>query len=438
MLDIGFVRDHPDVVKRSVEQRHLTVDVDRLLELDRQRREHQGKLDDLNRERKAIAQQVRADGPTEDLLQQGQTLKKQAQGEEDVWRPFEEEFVSLFEALPNILADDVPVGKSEEDNKVLRTVGELPSFLFTPRTHWELGEALGVIDNERAARVSGSRFTYLKGELAMLEFALVQHALSVLTNPTLLAEIISSANLSVAPTPFVPVIPPALIRADVFQKMARLEPRDERYYIPSDDLYLIGSAEHTLGPLHLNETLREPDLPIRYVGFSPSFRREAGSYGKDVHGILRMHQFDKVEMESFTLPEQGIAEQDFFVAIQEYLMQSLQLPYRVVLLCTGDMGAPDARQIDLETWLPGQDMYRETHSADYMTDYQSRRLRTKVKREDGRLEYVHMNDATVFAIGRTLITLMENYQREDGSVHIPEALHAYLPFTDIRRPPSSS
>jgi len=207
--------------------------------------------------------------------------------------------------------------------------------------------------------------------------------------------------------------------------MARLEPRDERYHIPSDDLFLIGSAEHTLGPLHMDETLKESDLPRRYVAFTPAFRREAGSYGKDTRGILRLHQFDKVEMESFATSEMGQKEQDFFVAIQEHLMQKLGLPYRVVMTCTGDQGDPDARHLDIETWMPGEQKYRETHSADYMTDYQARRLGTKVKREKGS-EFVHMNDATVFAIGRTLIAIMENFQQKDGSIVVPEVLRPWV------------
>jgi seryl-tRNA synthetase len=211
--------------------------------------------------------------------------------------------------------------------------------------------------------------------------------------------------------------------------MGRLEPRDERYYIPSDDAYLIGSAEHTLGPLHMDQTLAEADLPIRYLGYSTSFRREAGSYGKDTKGILRLHQFDKLEMETFCLPENSIEEQNLLVAIQEHLVSSLGLPYRLVICSTGDMGDPDARHIDLETWMPGQGKYRETHSADLMTDYQSRRLAIKVKRTTGsaagKSEYVHMNDATAFAIGRLLIAIMENYQQKDGSIKIPKALHAY-------------
>ena len=335
--------------------------------------------------------------------------------------------------LPNLVLADVPVGPDESCNKVLRQVGEIPEFDFKPKEHWELGRDLGIIDTDQASRVTGSRFSYLKGELVQLQFALIQLALVVLTSEKEIKKIINQNKFDVPSTPFVPVMPPVMVRPEVFGQMARLEPKDERYYIASDDLYLIGSAEHTLGPMHMDSTLKEEQLPIRYLGYSTSFRREAGSYGKDVKGILRVHQFDKLEIESFTVPEQSSQEQDFIVAVQEYLMQKLELPYQVVAIATGDMGDPDARQIDIETWLPGQNRYRETHSSDLMTDYQARRLKTRVKRMDGKMELVHMNDATVFAIGRTLIAIMENYQEEDGSIKVPKALKDFVSFKEIKK-----
>ncbi len=217
-----------------------------------------------------------------------------------------------------------------------------------------------------------------------------------------------------------------MIKPAVLNRMARLEPREDRYYLEKDDLFLVGSAEHTLGPMHMDEVIEESRLPIRYAGYSTAFRREAGSYGKDTKGILRMHQFDKMEVESFCVPEDSYKEQELMVAIQEYLLQQLELPYRVVLICTGDMGFPDHRQIDIETWMPGQNTYRETHSADLIGGFQPRRLNTRVKRASGELEPVHMNDATVFAIGRMLIAIMENYQTADGSIMIPAVLRPYF------------
>ncbi len=242
-----------------------------------------------------------------------------------------------------------------------------------------------------------------------------------------LKEITEKNDFKVSTKPFVPVVPPVLIKPEAMDRMARLEPREERYHIPGDDLYLIGSAEHTLGSMYMDEVLEEEKLPIRYIGFSTAFRREAGSYGKDMKGILRVHQFDKLEIESFSLPEVSLVEQDFIVAIQEYLIGSLGLPYQVTAICTGDMGGPDFRQIDIETWMPGQNKYRETNTSDFMTDYQTRRMNTRVRRKNGQLEFIHTNDATAYAIGRIIVAIIENYQQEDGSVMVPEVLRKYMP-----------
>jgi len=209
-------------------------------------------------------------------------------------------------------------------------------------------------------------------------------------------------------------------------KMGRLNPVEERYYIPGDPLVLVGSAEHTLGPMFMDQTLKQSKLPIRYIGYSTAFRREAGSYGKDMKGILRVHQFDKLEMETFVPQEHGMVEQDLLVAIQEYLMQQLAIPYEVMIVCTGDMGKPDYRQIDINAWVPAQGKYRETHSADYMTDFQARRLNSKYEDSAGVRKFLYMNDATALAIGRTLIGILENYQQKDGSVTIPKVLQPYL------------
>lgn len=326
--------------------------------------------------------------------------------------------------LPNIPSDDTPIGADESANVVLRQVGDKPQFDFAPKDHVVLGEALGFIDIEKAAQVVGARFAYMKGDLVLLEMAVINFAVNFLTNEGALKHLIEIKNLNVSSKPFTLVSPPLMMRSEVMQRMARLEPRDERYHVEVDDLYLIGSAEHTLGPLHMDETVKETDLPIRYAAFTAAFRREAGSYGKDTKGLIRVHQFNKLEMESFSTAEQGIDEQNFLVAIQEHLMQELGLPYQIVMCCTGDQGDPDARHLDLETWMPGQNKYRETHSADYMTDYQARRLNTKVKGEKGSA-LAHMNDATVIA-ERTIVAIMENYQRADGKITIPEILRPFM------------
>jgi seryl-tRNA synthetase len=234
---------------------------------------------------------------------------------------------------------------------------------------------------------------------------------------------------------FIPIIPPVMIKPDMYTRTARLSPEDadEKYKMAKDDLYLIGSAEHTLVAMHADEVLDVKQLPLRYIGFSTCFRREAGSYGRDVKGMIRVHQFDKLEMESFSAPEDSLKEHKFLIAVQEYLMQQLDLPYQVVINCTGDMGKPNARQVDIETWLPGQGRYRETHSADYMTDFQARRLNTKYKKAKGTTEFVHTNDATAIAMSRTPIAIMENYQQEDGSIMIPKALVPYTGFEIIKK-----
>lgn len=418
MLDIRFIREHADRVKAAAAAKNVTVDIDTLIRLDDERRALTKEMDDLRATRRARPAAAQRD--------EGKRLKTALRDREQKLARVLASSTPLLEAVPNIPTDDTPVGDDETENVVLREVGERPAFDFAPKEHGELGKTLGVIDTERAASIAGSRFSVLLGDLALMEFALVQFALSTLTSAERLEAIRATAGVETVPTPFIPVVPPAMVRPEVLRQMARLDPRDDRYHIERDNLYLAGSAEHTMGPLHRNETLDESRLPLRYVGFSSCFRREVGSYGKDVHGIFRVHQFDKLEMESFTAPEASVREQDFLVAIQEALMHALEIPYRVVLKCTGDMGTPDARAIDIEAWMPGQGRYRETHTADLMTDYQARRLNTNVRWSDGRTAFAHMNDATVFAIGRTLIAIMENLQRSDGSVGIPRVLRPYL------------
>jgi seryl-tRNA synthetase len=420
MLDIQFIRENPDIVRMAMKNKNKEgiVDLDRVIALAEERKKLAGDVAETNRKRNE-AQAARD-------AEAGKRLKDEHKALEEKYAEAEKELVSLLIQIPNIPSADTPVGPDESGNIVVRQVGEKPNFNFTPKAHWDLGKDLGIIDNEKAAEISGARFTYLKGDLAMMQFALIQLAMSVVTSREELRKIIDKAGLSVSDKPFVPVIVPVMMRPQVMNRMARLEPRDERYIFGDDDIVLVGSAEHTLGPLHMDEVIAEDRLPIRYAGYSTAFRREAGAAGKDTRGILRQHQFDKVELESFAKPEDGYAEQELFVAVQEHLMQLLKLPYQVMIICTGDMGGPDQRQFDIETWMPGQNTYRETQTSDYMGGYQARRLNSRLKRADGTIEPVHMNDATAFAIGRTLIAVMENYQNEDGSITVPEALRQYM------------
>ncbi len=436
MLDIKIIRENPEEIKRKIATKKADPElVDHLLAVDNDRKKVIAELEmdqrELNRYSKDIA---KLHGQQKiEMINNASRYSDKVKKLKPVLDQLNDEFKATIYQIPNIPSDETPIGPDESGNVVARKVGEPRQFTFKPKEHFELGDELNIIDVPRAAKVSGSRFGYIKGRLALLEFALVQYAYSILTNEEKLKEIANSAGLDISTKPFEPILPPVFIKPEPFEKMARIEPKDERYYIPSDDLFLIGSAEHTLGSMHMDETFDEVELPIRYAGFSPAFRREAGSYGKDMRGILRVHQFDKLELESFSLPENSTKEQDFIVAIQEHLMGSLGLPYQVVQICTGDMGGPDERQIDIECWLPGQNCYRETNTSDMMTDYQSRRLNSKVKRANGSTDFMHMNDATAYAMGRTLIAIMENYQQEDGSIVVPEVLRPYCGFDRIQK-----
>jgi seryl-tRNA synthetase len=363
---------------------------------------------------------------TKDDIEEGKELKVELKEKEESLNVVENDFLGILYKVPNVMSDEVPVGKDASENKIIRSWGKLPKFDFTPKDHVELGKELGIIDQETAAKVTGARFNYLVGDAVLLQNALHQLVISVLTDSKILKEIVKDVKTGYPSKPFIPVTPPLMVKADVMKKMARHDPVEERYFFEKDNLMFVGSAEHSLGPMLMDETLNEKEFPIRYFAFTPAFRREAGSYGKDTRGILRQHQFDKIEMESFTTPENGQTEQDFFVAIQEYLMQKLEIPYQVVAICTGDMGAPDFRQIDIESWMPGQNKYRETHTSDFMSDFQSRRLGTKVRLDNGENKFVYMNDATVFAMGRIIIAILENFQQEDGSVLIPKVLQKWM------------
>ena len=408
MLDIKFIRNNPDIVKQAAKNKNTEVDVDRLLKFDEKRRELQGKIDDINKERNLLSD-VKGK-PSPDIIEKGKKLKDEHATMEAELKTVEPELQELLYKVPNIPTDDTPIGKSEEENQVIKEWGEKPTFDFKPKEHWELGEALGIIDTESAAAVAGTRFAYLKGDLVLLQFALLHHALSLFVKEG-----------------FKPVLPPDMLRTDVYKKTARLNEEEITYRIGNEEnLWLAASAEHTMVPMHMDKVLAEKDFPIRYIGYSTAFRREAGTYGKDMKGILRVNQFDKLEMESFSTPEQGRGEHDFFVTMQELLMQSLGIPYRVLLKCTADIGNANARGVDIEAWLPGQNKYRETHTADYMADYQARRLNTRVRRADGSIDFVHTNDATACAMGRTLIAIMENYQQPDGSIKIPEVLKPWM------------
>lgn len=418
MLDINYIRDNADLVRQVSKAKNKDPQlVDLVLNLDDQRRNLTAKVQEIRSQKNKL---------NRTQVNKGKALKLELKKLEPELRQVEEQYFRTLKLIPNIYHPDTPLGKDERQNVVIDKWGTPRSFDFEVKDHMQLGESLGIIDTKMAAKITGARFYYLKGDAALLQFAIIQHVFSCLTNSNILKEIANKIGTDFPASAFVPVVPPVMISPQVFDRMDRLKPEDDRFYIESDDKYLIGSAEHTLGPLHMDQVIPEKNLPIRYIGYSTSFRREAGSYGKDTKGILRVHQFDKLEMESFTTSDIGQREQDFFVAIQEYLLRSLEIPYQKVLICTGDMGKPDYRQIDLECWIPSQQKYRETHTSDYMADYQARRLNTKVARKGGVSEFVHMNDATAFALGRIIIAILENNQQQDGSVTVPEVLTTYI------------
>lgn len=425
MLDIRYIRENAARVQEASEQKGYKVDIAHLLQLDDERRELLIKTEEIRRERNELSSSLKQGRPTSEQIERGKALKTELAELEDRLRVVDEEFTNALKKVPNMPESDVPVGASEDENLVAKEVGERPTFDFEPKNHWQIAEERMWIDKGRAAKVAGSRFAYLKGELVRLQWALMQFALDRLMDEAIIKQIVETNKLQVSTKPFTPVLPPLMIRTDIYDAMDRLEPSDDRYKIEGEELWLQGSAEHVLGSMHADEIFEEAQLPVRYVGYATSFRKEAGTYGKDMEGIIRMHQFDKMEMESLATADTSYQEHLLMIAIQEYLMQQLKLPYRLINKCTADIGKPNARGWDIEVWLPGQDKYRETHTADYMTDYQARRLQTRVRRTNGEVELVHTNDATVFS-QRPLIAILENFQNADGTITVPEVLRPYL------------
>lgn len=406
MIDVALLRNEPEKLKKALTLKNCdSTLVDSFLDLDAKWREKVTILDELRAKKNTLGV-----GDREEAKKLKDREKKYVE-EIDV---LSKERDIIIEQIPNIPAPDVPPGKDDTANVVLEEVGKKTEFEFEPKDYIALAD--GLINTEKASEVSGSRFGYILGDLAVLEFALVKLVMD-----------------KFMPHGFIPVIPPVMIKPAPFKGMGKVKfiEAGDAFYLPKDDLYLVGSSEHTLGPLHMNDVFDAKDLPRRYMGFSTCFRREAGSYGKDTKGILRVHQFDKVEMFSFSLPQDSEKEHQFLVSMQEELLQTLKLPYRVVAICTGDMGFGDYKQIDLETWMPGQGKYRETNSASNTTDFQARGINVKFKDKDGKKNYVHMLNATAFAIGRVLIAIMENYQTEKGTVVVPEALRDYVGKSEI-------
>lgn len=427
MLDITYIRDNREQVAAAARNKNIEVDLDKLFNLDEQRRDLTQTADNLRQQRNQHADSIKGGKPSQEQIEAGKQIKESLMRVEGELTPVETEFTELLKQVPNVPSDDTPIGKTEEENQVVFEWGDKPKFDFEPKNHWEIAQLSGWIDKERAAKVSGARFAFLLGPLVELQLAIEQLTIKILSSPDTLQQIIDEFEVkNVGNKAFMPVLPPHLIKTEVFAAMDRLEPRDDRYKIEGEELWLQGSAEHVLGSMYQDEIIDEADLPLRLVGFATSFRKEAGSYGKDMEGIIRMHQFDKLEMEILSVPEYGLSEHLLTIAIQEHLLRTLELPYQKLLKCTADIGKPNARGVDMNVWLPGQNQYRETHTADFMTDYQARRLQTRVRRSDGSIDFVHTIDATAFALGRTMVAIMENYQTNNGQVRVPEVLQPYL------------
>lgn len=418
MIDIKLIRQDPDFVKTALAKKHADIDLDAVIEQDKDYRLKLTEVENLRSERKTLAKKHGELAPAQ-MQEAAKALKQKLQAMEEELAQGEKVLTELLLRIPNLPDGSVPDGADENENVVIRQVGAPGVFDFEPKEHQELGKDLDILETERATKVSGSRFYYLKGKGAILEMALTRFAVDRLLEKG-----------------FTPVITPVLVREEIMRGGGYLPGgEDEIYKLERDDLYLIGTSEQSLLGMHADELLNDDELPKRYVGFSSCFRREAGSYGKDVKGIFRVHQFDKVEMFSFSRPEQAVAEHELILAAEEEIMQELGIPYQVVLMCAGDLGAPAVKKFDIEAWMPGQSRYRETHSCSNCSDFQARRLNIRYRPDNkGATQFVYTLNGTAVALGRMIVAILENFQRSDGVVTIPEALHPYTGFHTIERP----
>jgi len=416
MIDVGILREEPEALAASLERRGVVIDIGALAALDVDRRTARIEAEEMrSRQRntgKSIAS-LSGDEKAAAIAEAGELSEryKRRLAEAD---ELDERFMDQWVTLPNLTDETVADGLEEEDSIEITRWGEPPSFDFEVKDHVDLGSALGVIDVERATKISGSRFGMLKGKLALLEMAMVRWSMDVLDGYG-----------------FTPVLPPVLVREQaLFGTGFFPADREQVYSVEEDDLYLVGTSEVPLASMHGDEIFDIVDLPTRYAGFSTCFRVEAGTYGKDTRGIFRVHQFDKVEMFAFVHPDRSREEHDFLLAREEELVRALEIPYRVVNVAAGDLGASAAKKYDIEAWFPGQERYREITSTSNTTDYQSRRLKVRFKDEDGKNRLVHTLNGTAIT-GRALIAVVENHQQADGSIVIPAALRPYTGFDVI-------
>jgi seryl-tRNA synthetase len=414
LLDIKRIREDPDPFRKALSRRGLGDAVDRLLEADERRRSLTARVEELRAEQNKASKAIGAASGEEKqrLIDEVGAVSAELKELDPQLAEAETSLNALLGETPNVPHETAPDGFAEEDAvEVRRNHEDPPAFDFEPRDHAELGAMLGVLDTERGARTSGSRFVYVMGDLVFVQFALMRHAMDIVVEEG-----------------FSPMIPPVLVREEAMYGTGFLPTDEVNIYVTrDDDLYLVGTSEVPLAAFHLGEIVEESSLPLHYAGYSTCFRREAGSYGKDLGGMFRVHQFDKVEMFVFCTPETSWDEHERILAIEERIIGNLEIPYRVVNIAAGDLGGSAAKKYDIEGWLPGQQRYRELTSCSNTTDYQARRMQTRVRRADGSVEILHTLNGTATAIGRTLIAIIENHQRADGGVEIPEKLHPYLP-----------
>jgi seryl-tRNA synthetase len=409
MIDINLIRENPKLIQKAAKDKNVDIDISHVLEIDKKYKELLIVVQKLREERNILTHSIKGK-PTTQQIEKGKILKEKLEKEESAQRAVWEELKIELLKIPNTAKPDVKVGKNDTENDVIRKVGVPTKFNFKPKDHLEIGEKLGIIDVQRAAKISGARFYFLKNEGALLEFALRQLAFEILLKEG-----------------FIPVIPPVLIKKEVMKGLGYMEKGgdEDMYIFEKDDLVLVGTAEQSIVSMHKDEVLEEKELPKRYVGFSTCFRREAGSYGKDTRGILRAHQFDKIEMVSYVRQGEDDKEHEYLLSLEEKLLQALEIPYQVVKMCTGDLGFPAARKYDLEAWVPSENKYREVTSTSTTTDFQSRRLNIKYSAKQNKTEFVNILNGTAFST-RPIVAILENYQQEDGSVLIPKVLQKYL------------
>jgi len=406
MIDPNILKDNREILEENIKRRKLDVSLEELITLDELRRKAKNEADEIRSKQKKLSKEIPSlkGAKKEEALEEAGALsnsvKELTKKADDAEKNFYEKWVKI----PNIVDKTSPDGSSEDDNKELRIIGDIPS-ITKPKNHLELGENLGIIDVEQAANVSGSRFSYLLGDAVLIEFNLVNWVISLLNNKG-----------------FTPVVPPVLVRENALYGTGFFPDDAEQVYsIPNDDLYLVGTSEVSLAAYHAESILEDDKLPLRYAGFSTCFRRESGTYGKDTSGIFRVHQFDKVEMFSFCSTEKSKEEHEFLLSIEEEIMQALEIPYRVVDVCAGDLGASATKKYDIEAWIPSQQKYREVTSCSNTTDYQSRRLNIRTKK-DKKSTFIHTLNGTALAVGRVLIALLENNQNEDGTVSFNDSV----------------